>query len=76
MNPSVVRGSRSGLTKLTIDRAGGVRVYTGAAFGPVGAREVLSVFLVRVVFCNLADDTGVFESRGIFLDDFIETWTG
>ena len=35
----------------------------------------LERFLVRVVFCMFADDTGVFESRDIFLD-FIETRTG
>ena len=35
----------------------------------------LERFLVRIVFCLFADDTGVFESRDIFLD-FIETRTG
>ena len=35
----------------------------------------LERFLVRVVFCMFADDTGVFEPRDIFLD-FIETRTG
>ena len=35
----------------------------------------LEGFLVRVVFCMFADDTGVFEPRDIFLD-FIETRTG
>ena len=35
----------------------------------------LERFLVRVVFCMFADDTGVFEPRDIFLD-FIETHTG
>ncbi len=35
----------------------------------------LERFLVRVVFCLFADDTGVFEPRDIFLD-FIETRTG
>ena len=35
----------------------------------------LERFLVRVVFCMFADDTGVFETRDIFLD-FIETRTG
>ncbi len=34
----------------------------------------LERFLVRVVFCMFADDTGVFEPRDIFLD-FIETRT-
>ena len=35
----------------------------------------LERFLVRVVFCMFADDTGVFEPRDIFLD-FVETRTG
>ena len=35
----------------------------------------LERFLVRVVFCMFADDTGVFEPRDIFLD-FIEGRTG
>ena len=35
----------------------------------------LERFLVRVVICMFADDTGVFEPRDIFLD-FIETRTG
>ena len=35
----------------------------------------LERFLVRVVFCMFADDTGVFEPRGILLD-FIESRTG
>ena len=35
----------------------------------------LERFLVRLVFCMFADDTGVFEPRDIFLD-FIETRTG
>ena len=35
----------------------------------------LERFLVRVVFCLFADDTGVFEPRDIFLD-FIEARTG
>ena len=35
----------------------------------------LERFLVRVVFCMFADDTGVFEPRDIFLE-FIETRTG
>ncbi|MYH14984.1 MAG: class I SAM-dependent DNA methyltransferase [Gammaproteobacteria bacterium] len=35
----------------------------------------LERFLVRIVFCLFADDTGVFEPRDIFLD-FIETRTG
>ena len=35
----------------------------------------LERFLVRVVFCLFADDTGVFEPRDIFLD-FLETRTG
>ena len=34
----------------------------------------LEQFLVRVVFCLFADDTGIFEPRDIFLD-FIETRT-
>ena len=35
----------------------------------------LEQFLVRIVFCLFADDTGIFEPRDIFLD-FIETRTG
>ena len=35
----------------------------------------LERFLVRVVFCMFADDTGVFEPRDIFLD-FVEMRTG
>ena len=35
----------------------------------------LERFLVRVVFCLFADDTGIFEPRDIFLD-FIDTRTG
>ncbi len=35
----------------------------------------LQRFLVRIVFCLFADDTGVFEPRDIFLD-FVETRTG
>lgn len=35
----------------------------------------LERFLVRLVFCLFADDTGVFEPRSIFLD-FLETRTG
>ena len=35
----------------------------------------LERFLVRIVFCLFADDTGIFEPRDIFLD-FIETRTG
>ncbi len=35
----------------------------------------LERFLVRIVFCLFADDTGVFDPRDIFLD-FIETRTG
>ncbi len=35
----------------------------------------LERFLVRVVFCMFADDTGIFEPRDIFLD-FVETRTG
>ena len=35
----------------------------------------LERFLVRIVFCLFADDTGIFEQRDIFLD-FIETRTG
>ncbi len=35
----------------------------------------LELFLVRIVFCLFADDTGIFEPRDIFLD-FIETRTG
>ena len=34
----------------------------------------LEVFLVRVVFCLFADDTGIFEPRDIFLD-LLETRT-
>ena len=35
----------------------------------------LEQFLVRIVFCLFADDTGIFEPRDIFLE-FIETRTG
>ena len=35
----------------------------------------LERFLVRIVFCLFADDTGIFEQRDIFLE-FIETRTG
>ena len=35
----------------------------------------LERFLVRIVFCLFADDTGIFEPRDIFLD-FLETRTG
>ena len=35
----------------------------------------LERFLVRIVFCLFADDTGVFEPRDIFLD-FVESRTG
>ena len=35
----------------------------------------LERFLVRIVFCLFADDTGIFEPRDIFLD-YIETRTG
>ena len=35
---------------------------------------ISSSFLVRIVFCLFADDTGIFEPRDIFLD-FIETRT-
>ena len=35
----------------------------------------LERFLMRIVFCLFADDTGIFEPRDIFLD-FIETRTG
>ena len=35
----------------------------------------LERFLVRIVFCLFADDTGIFEPRDIFLD-FVETRTG
>ena len=46
------------------------------ALAEVGHRgHDLERFLVRVVFCMFADDTGVFEPRDIFLD-FIETRTG
>ena len=41
----------------------------------VGYRgENLERFLVRIVFCLFADDTGIFETRDIF-SDFIETRT-
>ncbi len=43
-----------------------------AAAGHV--RADLERFLVRIVFCMFADDTGVFEPRGIFLD-FVESRT-
>ncbi len=38
-------------------------------------QQDLERFLVRIVFCMFADDTGVFEPRDIFLE-FIETRTG
>ena len=38
-------------------------------------RHDLERFLVRIVFCLFADDTGVFEPRDLFLD-FVETRTG
>ena len=45
------------------------------ALADAGHRGIdLERFLVRVVFCMFADDTGVFEPRDIFLD-FIETRT-
>ena len=45
------------------------------ALADAGQRgPALERFLVRVVFCMFADDTGVFEPRDIFLD-FIETRT-
>ena len=37
--------------------------------------HALDRFLVRIVFCLFADDTGIFEPRDIFLE-FIETRTG
>ena len=46
------------------------------ALAEVGYRGYdLERFLVRIVFCLFADDTGVFEPRDIFLD-WIETRTG
>ena len=46
------------------------------ALDAVGYRgHDLEQFLVRIVFCLFADDTGIFEPRDIFLD-FIETRTG
>ena len=46
------------------------------ALAEVGYRgHDLERFLVRIVFCLFADDTGVFEPRDIFLD-FVETRTG
>ena len=46
------------------------------ALDAVGYRgHDLERFLVRIVFCLFADDTGIFEPRDIFLD-FIETRTG
>ena len=46
------------------------------ALADIGYRgHDLERFLVRIVFCMFADDTGVFEPRDIFLD-FIETRTG
>ena len=35
---------------------------------------IWSGFLVRIVFCLFADDTGIFEPRDLFFD-FIETRT-
>ncbi len=46
------------------------------ALADVGYRgHDLERFLVRIVFCLFADDTGIFEPRDIFLD-FVETRTG
>ena len=46
------------------------------ALESVGYRgHYLECYLVRIVFCMFADDTGIFEPRDIFLD-FIETRTG
>ena len=45
------------------------------ALNSVGYREEnLERFLVRIVFCLFADDTGIFDTRDIF-SDFIETRT-
>ncbi len=45
------------------------------ALNTVGYREQnLERFLVRIVFCLFADDTGIFDTRDIF-SDFIETRT-
>ena len=49
------------------------RLYDSLADVGHGGHD-LERFLVRVVFCMFADDTGVFEPRDIFLD-FIETQT-
>ena len=49
------------------------RLYDSLADAGHGGHD-LERFLVRVVFCMFADDTGVFEPRDIFLD-FIETQT-
>ena len=49
------------------------RLYDSLADAGHGGHD-LERFLVRVVFCMFADDTGVFEPRDIFLD-FIETRT-
>ena len=46
------------------------------ALGGAGYRgHDLEQFLVRIVFCLFADDTGIFEPRDIFLD-FLEARTG
>ena len=50
------------------------RLYDALADAGHGGHD-LERFLVRLVFCMFADDTGVFEPRDIFLD-FIETRTG
>ena len=36
-----------------------------------GAKQDLERFLVRLVFCFFADNTGIFEPRGIFLDSIL-----
>ena len=45
------------------------QLMTSGYFGPD-----LEKFMVRLVFCLFADDTGIFEPKDTFLD-YLETWT-
>ena len=47
------------------------RLHDSLEAGGYGAQD-LERFLVRTVFCLFADDTGIFERRGMFLE-FVET---
>ena len=49
------------------------RLHDALKASGYGGRD-LELFLVRTVFCLFADDTGIFEPRGVFLD-FIEERT-